>query len=75
MCLTREQPVHRPAQHKSVGLRCSSSKKGNQSGEGNQQDGEGREMMSEDAEEQGSFPEAGETSSDKESLVHLSSTL
>ena len=28
--------------------------------------------MSEDAEEQGSFPEAGETSSDKESLVHIS---
>ena len=72
VCLTRVQTVHRSAQHEGVGLRCSSSKKGNQSGEGNQQDGEGGEMMSEDAEEQGSFPEAGETSSDKESLVHIS---
>ena len=41
VCLKREQPVHRSAQHKGDCLRCSSSKKGSWSGEGDHQDGEG----------------------------------
>ena len=49
MCLSREQPVHRLVEHKGACLRCSSSEKGSQSGEGNQQDGEGGETVSEDA--------------------------
>ena len=70
MCLKGKQPVHRSAQHKGDCLRCSSSKKGSWSGEGDQQDGEG-EVVSQDAEEKGCFPAAGETSSDKESLIHI----